>query len=96
MSRRKEIEQRVNAATEGPWNCYPKGHCFAAAKRLTSEDCEFIAHARDDVPYLLEELRRRDEALKQMLAITHAFNCDDVGAARRLNRVFHLAEEALK
>ena len=78
------IEQRANAATEGPWEYDGGGeitqhfslpepwamvvstdvacmaYCYggSAAGVERDEDAEFIAHARDDVPALLAEVRR--------------------------------------
>lgn len=73
------IEGRANAATPGPWNCRgsysrrstifitagpsePNGEEIpATADKM--DDADFIAHARQDVPALIAEVRRlRDEA----------------------------------
>lgn len=86
-----EIEQRVNAATEGPWKewcescdgdgwyaghdddeCRELGDCVCTGVQIECEACEgtgrqgrilstadvtFIAHAREDVPFLLARVR---------------------------------------
>lgn len=73
-----EIQARVEAATLGSWErdqLYGEGFVFGgpgddAAKiceAFCSADADFIAHAREDVPYLLAEVKRltteRDDAL---------------------------------
>lgn len=74
MSREDEIRERVSKATKGPlvtgntgcvvWNqYYEKIVCSCRTK----SDADFIAHAREDVPYLLSEndrLRREIEELR--------------------------------
>lgn len=77
----KEIEERCNAATLGPWvscvegrdhdsgsNFIMTGTGAARGKDIeltgaTIADQDFIAHAREDIPQLLAEIRR----LKSML-----------------------------
>ena len=68
-----EIETRVEAATPGPWmlidrdidwwyvetpegllaTCNPSGEAI-----IGIEDAAFVAHARTDIPRLIEEVRR--------------------------------------
>lgn len=48
-----EIRERVAAATEGPWEHGDRQ--FTAGDQA---DAEFIAHAREDVPWLLAEVER--------------------------------------
>ena len=76
MNRLNEIEARANAATEGPWNVFmgridhPGRSLVAVAYDVgCDEDAEFIAHARTDVPWLLEQVDRRDKALEKMLRL---------------------------
>lgn len=38
-----------------------------ALSMLDPEDAEFIAHAREDVPWLIEQVRKRDAALRAVL-----------------------------
>ena len=70
MKRLDEIEARANAATEGPWfpNRYSEdwevcgelddnGNPALVASEAVGVDAEFIAHARADVPALVEALR---------------------------------------
>jgi len=69
VTRLDEIEARANAATEGPWEVSvdhyapivlgpPAGddRLMVAGDVLTN-DAEFIAHARQDVPALVAALR---------------------------------------
>ena len=80
MNRLNEIEARANAATEGPWfpNRYSEdwevcgelddnGNPALVASEAVGVDAEFIAHARTDVPWLLEQVERRDKALEAVL-----------------------------
>ena len=77
-----EAEVFANAATEGPWRKFqtaqtattyvvgPRG--FLAGGLITGEtyerdNAEFIAHARYDVPWLIEQVRKRDAALRAAL-----------------------------
>ena len=70
MNRLNEIEARANAATEGPWeadwrftgwdisgNVDDDGLPALIASEVDSEDAEFIAHARTDVPDMAAALR---------------------------------------
>lgn len=70
----KEVERRSNAATPGPWTSFIEGRDHTSGSsfiRTASEDIElsgattadqdFIAHARQDVPLLVAELRRLRE-----------------------------------
>ena len=64
MKRLDEIEARANAATEGPWNVFvgridhPGRSLVAVAYDVVcDEDADFIAHARTDVPALVEALQ---------------------------------------
>jgi hypothetical protein len=61
------IEERVNEATPGPWetgmrgarkNVYPLLSSDAVAYTSGTDDADFIAHAREDVPKLIAEVRR--------------------------------------
>ena len=77
MNRLNEIEARANAATEGPWELLGDGEYVSGPGILvapddggvTSADAEFIAHARTDVPWLLEQVDRRDKALEKVLRL---------------------------
>jgi len=65
------IEARADAAASGPWRpmLEERDHSSGSSCILTSiggidldgasdADIEFMAHARQDVPYLISELRR--------------------------------------
>ena len=66
-----EIEARLRVATAGPWKSYVEGQdhtsgsSFVATSASDIEltgatvgDQDFIAHAREDLPRLLDEVRR--------------------------------------
>ena len=65
------IEARIRAATDGPWASFVEGRDHTSGSSFirtpasdielsgaTASDQDFIAHARDDVPNLLREVRR--------------------------------------
>jgi len=71
------IAARASAAASGPWRPMLEGHDHSSGSSciLTSvggidldgasdADIEFMAHARQDVPYLISELQRLAEILK--------------------------------
>lgn len=73
------IEARAQAATEGPWKhngvngVHTRvGSCVALSYRHDDDnrraDATFIAHAREDVPWLVDLARRQDAALRAVLA----------------------------
>ncbi|HTW69077.1 MAG TPA: hypothetical protein VME47_04245 [Acetobacteraceae bacterium] len=66
-----EIEARLRAATPGPWKSYVEGRDHTSGSSFvatpssdielagaTVADQDFIAHAREDLPRLLNEVRR--------------------------------------
>jgi hypothetical protein len=72
------IQERCNAATPGPWKAYiedrdhESGSCFIQTDRndielsgASKDDYDFIAHARQDIPRLLNEVRRLRAILPQ-------------------------------
>jgi hypothetical protein len=81
VRRIEAIAARVAAATEGEWEmaqyqngplrvqCVASGDCVAVCDELDPTDnqgnCAFIAHACDDVPWLLARVVELKEALKQ-------------------------------
>lgn len=65
-----EIERRCAAATPGPWKSYAEGRDHTAGDSFimtggddiyltgaTLADQDFIAHARQDIPALIREIR---------------------------------------
>lgn len=89
------IRARVEKATKGPWfvdkngrlgNQFIKGSNFIslcgdlAIDDVYGYDADFIAHSREDVPFLLAELDRKDAALvkaKKGLMALGACTCPD-------------------
>ena len=77
------IRAQADAATEGPWYAEPVGRwrngaryssvvepgLYDVATRCPPGDAEFIAAARTDVPWLLEQIERRDKALEAVLEL---------------------------
>lgn len=76
------LRARANAATDGPWERYGDGshevYCAANFEDTAYEppdvtygsdrpaDAEFIAHARTDVPELIDEIERLQEAAERI------------------------------
>ena len=67
----KDIELRCEAATAGPWTSFLEGRDHTSGSSFiqtaeediylsgaTSADQDFIAHARQDIPRLVTEVRR--------------------------------------
>ena len=79
-TRLDEIRARCEAATPGPWES-SLGDIFFGEYMLyvecagTNEDSEFIAHAREDIPFLLGEAERM-----QKVIIAAAEACDAVNS----------------
>lgn len=70
------VRAQAGAATEGPWEVsmdridHPGKSVFAVAYDVgCDEDAEFIAAARTDVPWLLEQVGLRDKALEAVLEL---------------------------
>jgi hypothetical protein len=73
-----EMQQRVDAASEGPWRSFIEGRDHTSGddfihigthdepdmyvtrdtKPADAADLDFIAHARQDIPRLISEVRR--------------------------------------
>lgn len=75
LERLQAIQERLDAATPGPWAEAPWGNGIILTERwcaedasseksgpfmcihtITDEDAEFVAHAPDDIAYLLNEV----------------------------------------
>jgi hypothetical protein len=65
------IEARIRKATSGPWASFVEGRDHTSGSSFirtpvsdielsgaTAADQDFVAHARDDLPRLLKEVRR--------------------------------------
>jgi hypothetical protein len=66
-----DIEQRATRATAGPWTSFVEGRDHTSGSSFirtagddiemsgaTIDDQDFIAHAREDIPALIAEVRR--------------------------------------
>lgn len=75
----KEIEKRCNKATEGPWISFVEGRdhtCGSDFIRTAGNDIEligasvddqdFIANARQDIPWLIEQINNLKRILKKL------------------------------
>lgn len=82
-----EIEAREKLATAGPWIANQWRGIETAdetwlldGNMATKSDAEFIAHARDDVPHLVAEVRRLRAILKGAVELgVIATEADDYG-----------------
>lgn len=94
-----EIDARAEAATPGPWvPDYESGHVYPGKERgcivctlddpcvrnTENNDLAFIAHAREDVPALVTEVRRLSADLTAMTAAVHEYFAADAA----LNEAF--------
>lgn len=74
----KAIRDRCEAATAGPWKSYIEGRDHESGSSFimtsaedielsgaTDADQDFIAHARQDVPQLVDEVKRLRQRLKE-------------------------------
>jgi hypothetical protein len=72
----KEIEFRCNAASPDPWKSWVEGRDHSSGENVittggediylngaTIADQDFIAHARQDIPKLILEIKRPPEAI---------------------------------
>ena len=70
------IQARVEASTPGPWHSWIEGRDQTSGDTFiqtggediyltgaTDEDNDFIAHARQDIPRLIDEVRRLQQLL---------------------------------
>lgn len=76
----ESVEAREKKATPGPWRWYWDDECFLVDPKATGvlpgieahddlpdrPDSQFIAHARTDIPTLLQLVRKYREALEQL------------------------------
>ncbi|WP_340640634.1 hypothetical protein [Bacillus atrophaeus] len=73
----EEIRQRADAATEGPWRIgkqSPNGlnnigtiGGLLTAQTTDEDDAKFIAHARQDIPWLISEIDRLNSGIDSVL-----------------------------
>ncbi len=111
------IKKRVAAATPGPWEAYldpeverydptvcANGHVVCRLNDETDwEDVQFIAHARDDIPALCDEVERltheltneRDEAMALLRRLVYATASRNVGSFSEFERTLSEARAAV-
>jgi hypothetical protein len=99
-SRLDEIDARAGKATPGPWR--ESGSCIIQTDHVTRDvweipqcksDTLFIAHARDDVPALVAEVRRLRTAIREI--IDDASPCTTACHVTVAERLIKQAEELL-
>lgn len=87
-TRIQEIRERLEKTTPGPWyqepspasSCYRIWNDFrdktytTLAESYTEPDAYFIAHSRQDIPYLLDYIEKMEKALAQSTADAEAFD----------------------
>ena len=79
------IRAQADAATDGPWELLGDGEYVSGPGILvapddggvTSADAEFIAAARTDVPWLLDQVESRDKALDAALRLADQMEAED-------------------
>ena len=94
VNRLNVVEARASAATWGPWFPWKDqdstdweilgdsddyGNPMLIASEADDEDADFIAHARADVPWLLEQVKLRDKALEAVMALHKCLTFPDDG-----------------
>jgi hypothetical protein len=79
VGRFAKILARADAATKGPWKWSEKrlssvveSSEFVISDSSYAPDAEFIAHAREDVPFLLAALAAAEAALR---GVANAYGC---------------------
>ena len=81
MGRLDEIRARCEAATPGPWEVKVKGNTVESHQVMSpgngpicsaispkTKNAQFIAHAREDIPYLLAEWCAGETAYQELSA----------------------------
>lgn len=87
QDRIREIREREAAATDGPWRpvIQPNWHPFVVMRERSEnggqldtsilrreEDADFIAHSREDVPFLLAALARSEARVEALVEAGNA------------------------
>ena len=105
-SRLQEIADRASRATPGPWHASEsidpnEGYIYTDDTDVVADTCEsfraqadadFIAAARDDVPWLLAEHERLSRELRQLSDVIMA-NIPRIANAEAARRVVTVAQE---
>lgn len=99
MTREEEIRARCEAATPGPWALGEDADIKAEGTSIagllnTLNDAEFIAHAREDIPYLLDRLEFMTEAYDRNAKVHEALTRDYLAVKSERDRFKARAEAA--
>lgn len=88
----QQIERRWSRADPGPWFSYvaeagpgciePVNRALLQVLGGSREDLDFIAHAQDDIPRLILEVRRLTVALSALSAQTSSRSLREVSESR--------------
>ena len=96
-----EIRARADAAMPGPWRANGDrvlaGDVLWGDAVLRAQNAEFVAHSRDDIPYLLALVAARDRELAELRGLL-ADLCEDsraAAAAVRYRRALRCIAEGL-
>jgi hypothetical protein len=95
MTRVEDIQNRLSAATPGPWTLDRYDHGGGRAyvtdpkRRIVCDafkenDREFLFNSASDLAYLLAELRKAREALERVEALAHRLTLDELRKIRDL------------
>jgi len=123
-ARVKEIEERLQKASPGPWDALPeevgkayiriRGTVLGARYKIANVICptydglpdreieetrnnaDLIAHAPDDIRYLLDELKKAREALRAIARRANESGIDILAERETIYAMHGIAREALK
>lgn len=106
MDRLDEIQARCDAATLGPWEFTPGGAIYHDPLKLiahvlgSGEDsvsnASFIAHSREDIPYLLAEVKRLRDLLADRNVLLDKYEADAAVLTARAEKAERGRDEAIK
>lgn len=91
MTRMEQIKARLTDATGGPWNIGQLENCIATRDgaggvvlRFTNQgtipgraDRDFIAHSREDIPYLLDQYARAHALVEDLKGYVLQWQCPE-------------------
>ena len=92
--RLEEIRKRCDAATPGPWK-YPGCLEKKIAIAKDPSNAEFIAHSREDIPYLLEQLDHSIAIADSNIALSEELEYKDEKITKLQGMLVQLTTTAL-